>query len=73
MKTTLIALFALALCLPLSAQDKPKPDTAKSNLEWQKEEMCQFVFFAVLEGVIFIVILAGGLLYAWRKGALDWV
>ena len=30
-------------------------------------------FFAVLEGVIFIVILAGGLLYAWRKGALDWV
>jgi len=30
-------------------------------------------FFAVVEGVIFIVILAGGLLYAWRKGALDWV
>ena len=51
MKTTLIALFALALCLPLSAQDKPKPDAAKSNLEWQKEEMCQFVFFAVLEGL----------------------
>ena len=51
MKTTLIALFALALCLPLSAQDKPKPDAAKINLEWQKEEMCQFVFFAVLEGL----------------------
>ena len=51
MKTTLIALFALALCLPLSAQEKPKPDAAKSNLEWQKEEMCQFVFFAVLEGL----------------------
>lgn len=51
MKNTLIALFALAVCLPLSAQDKPKPDAAKSNLEWQKEEMCQFVFFAVLEGL----------------------
>ena len=51
MKITLIALFALALCLPLSAQEKPEPDAAKSNLEWQKEEMCQFVFFAVLEGL----------------------
>ena len=51
MKDILIALFALALCLPLSAQDKPKPDAAKINLEWQKEEMCQFVFFAVLEGL----------------------
>ena len=28
--------------------------------------------FAVLEGVIFILILVGGLLYAWRKGALEW-
>jgi NADH:ubiquinone oxidoreductase subunit 3 (subunit A) len=29
--------------------------------------------FAVLEGVLFILILVGGLLYAWRKGALEWV
>lgn len=29
--------------------------------------------FAVLEGVLFILILAGGLIYAWRKGALEWV
>jgi NADH:ubiquinone oxidoreductase subunit 3 (subunit A) len=28
--------------------------------------------FAVLEGVLFIVILAAGLIYAWRKGALEW-
>ena len=28
--------------------------------------------FAVIEGVIFILILVGGLLYAWRKGALEW-
>ncbi|UYN92720.1 MAG: NADH-quinone oxidoreductase subunit A [Anaerolineales bacterium] len=28
--------------------------------------------FAVIEGVIFILILAGGLFYAWRKGALEW-
>jgi NADH:ubiquinone oxidoreductase subunit 3 (subunit A) len=29
--------------------------------------------FAVLEGVLFILILVGGLLYAWRKGALEWI
>ena len=29
--------------------------------------------FAVLEGVLFILILAGGLVYAWRKGVLEWV
>ena len=29
--------------------------------------------FAVFEGVLFIMILVGGLLYAWRKGALEWM
>jgi NADH:ubiquinone oxidoreductase subunit 3 (subunit A) len=29
--------------------------------------------FAVLEGVLFILILMGGLLYAWKKGVLEWV
>lgn len=29
--------------------------------------------FAVLEGVLFILILVGGLVYAWRKGALEWI
>ena len=28
--------------------------------------------WAVLEAVLFIAILAGGLGYAWRKGALEW-
>lgn len=28
--------------------------------------------YAVLEGVLFILILVGGLFYAWRKGALEW-
>jgi NADH:ubiquinone oxidoreductase subunit 3 (subunit A) len=28
--------------------------------------------WAVLEAVLFIFILAGGLGYAWRKGALEW-
>ena len=28
--------------------------------------------FAVLEGVIFILILFAGLVYAWRKGMLEW-
>ena len=29
--------------------------------------------FAVIEGVLFVLILAIGLVYAWRKGALEWV
>jgi NADH:ubiquinone oxidoreductase subunit 3 (subunit A) len=32
----------------------------------------QLAFFAVVEGVIFILILAIGLIYAWRQGALEW-
>lgn len=28
--------------------------------------------FAVLEGVLFVGILAGGLVYAWKKGAFEW-
>ena len=33
----------------------------------------QVFFFAVLEVTAFILILLGGLLYVWRKGALEWV
>ena len=32
----------------------------------------QLSLFAVVEGVLFIFILLGGLLYAWKKGALEW-
>jgi NADH:ubiquinone oxidoreductase subunit 3 (subunit A) len=32
----------------------------------------QLQLFAVLEGVLFIAILIAGLIYAWRKGALEW-
>lgn len=28
--------------------------------------------FAVVEGILFIVILLAGLIYAWREGALKW-
>jgi len=28
--------------------------------------------FAVIDGTIFIAVLAAGLLYAWKKGALKW-
>jgi NADH-quinone oxidoreductase subunit A len=28
--------------------------------------------FAVLEGVLFIAILVAGLVYAWRRGVLEW-
>jgi NADH:ubiquinone oxidoreductase subunit 3 (subunit A) len=33
----------------------------------------QMTLYMVLEGVFFILILLGGLLYAWRKGALKWI
>ena len=32
----------------------------------------QLPLFAVLEGILFILILVAGLIYAWRKGALEW-
>ena len=32
----------------------------------------QLPLFAVLEGVLFILILVAGLWYAWRKGVLEW-
>jgi NADH-quinone oxidoreductase subunit A len=32
----------------------------------------QLHLFAVLEGVLFILILVAGLFYAWRKGMLEW-
>jgi NADH:ubiquinone oxidoreductase subunit 3 (subunit A) len=33
----------------------------------------QLPLFAVMEGVLFILILVAGLLYTWRKGILEWV
>jgi NADH:ubiquinone oxidoreductase subunit 3 (subunit A) len=32
----------------------------------------QLPLFAVIEGIIFILILVAGLLWAWRKGVLTW-
>lgn len=32
----------------------------------------QLPLFAVIEGVIFILLLVAGLVYAWRKGTLEW-
>jgi len=33
----------------------------------------QLPVYVVFEGVIFIAILVAGLVYAWRKGMLEWV
>jgi NADH-quinone oxidoreductase subunit A len=32
----------------------------------------QLGLFAVVEGIIFILILIAGLVYTWRKGMLEW-
>ncbi len=33
----------------------------------------QLTLFGVLEAILFVAILGGGLAYAWGKGALEWV
>jgi len=33
----------------------------------------QLGLFALVEMAIFLLILIGGLVYAWKKGALEWV
>ncbi|MDP1715301.1 MAG: NADH-quinone oxidoreductase subunit A [Anaerolineales bacterium] len=33
----------------------------------------QLGMFAVIEGIVFILILIAGLVYTWRKGMLEWV
>jgi NADH:ubiquinone oxidoreductase subunit 3 (subunit A) len=33
----------------------------------------QLGLYAVVEGILFILILVGGLVYTWRKGMLEWV
>ncbi len=33
----------------------------------------QVPFYAVLEGVLFVLILGAALVYVWRKGALEWM
>jgi len=35
--------------------------------------MDKLPLFAVLEGILFILILVAGLVYVWRKGMLEWV
>ena len=32
----------------------------------------KIALFGVIEAVLFVVILAAGLMYVWRKGALEW-
>lgn len=32
----------------------------------------QLALYGVVEAALFILILLGGLVYAWKKGALDW-
>lgn len=33
----------------------------------------KMALFGVVEAVFFVAILGGGLFYAWRKGALEWI
>ena len=32
----------------------------------------QVPLYGIIEGVLFVLILASGLIYAWRKGVLEW-
>ena len=33
----------------------------------------KLALWGVAEAVLFVIILLGGLIYAWRKGALEWI
>lgn len=33
----------------------------------------QLTLFGIVEAILFILILLSGLLYAWKKGALEWI
>ena len=35
-------------------------------------KLSQLGLFAVIEGIVFILILIAGLVYTWRKGMLEW-
>ena len=36
-------------------------------------KLSQLGLFAVVEGIVFILILVAGLVYTWRKGMLEWL
>ena len=46
-----ITLSCLFVFQPHSLAANPRLEASKKAVEWQKDEMCQFVFFAVLEGL----------------------
>ena len=47
---TISLAFSFALQSPALAAE-PETAAAKKSVQWQNDEMCQFVFFAVLEGL----------------------
>jgi NADH-quinone oxidoreductase subunit A len=47
--------------------------TVYAKKELMEETNGTWGWFAVIEAVIFIVVLAMGLIYAWAKGHLDWI
>lgn len=51
MRLVFLFLTTFGLLSPLIAQKKQPASNTLKPVDWQKEEMCQFVFFAVLEGL----------------------
>jgi NADH-quinone oxidoreductase subunit A len=47
--------------------------TVFAKKEYMEQTNGVWGWFAVIEAVIFIVVLALGLVYAWAKGHLDWI
>jgi hypothetical protein len=44
---------------------------SRPNITWAVK-LGSLGMFAVLEGILFILILIVGLVYTWRKGMLEW-
>ena len=54
-------------------QQQFKPLLFDMVLKFQQLDLQSSQLFAVLEGIVFILILVAGLAYVWRKDALEWV
>ena len=73
--------FIVGLIIPVGAigvgwllgPKKPNP-IKQSTYECGIEpvRLGQLGLFAVVEGIVFILILVAGLVYTWRKGMLEW-
>ncbi len=60
----------MSLTLPVST---PVSEVTIFLLPWALAYKDFATIFPLIEMIVFVLILVGGLAYAWRKGALEWL